>query len=53
MDVTEGMVLVGISHQLAPVELREREVERQDTKAEAPVMEFYYWDFPELSSRKN
>ncbi len=42
-----------LSGKIRRVELREREVERQDTKAEAPVGEFYYWDFPELSSRKN
>lgn len=42
-----------LSGKIRRVELREREVERQDTQAESPAMEFYYWDYPELSSRKN
>ena len=42
-----------LSGKIRRVELREREIERQDGQAEAPAMEFYYWNFPELSSRKN
>lgn len=42
-----------LSGKIRRIELREREIERQDTKAEAPATEFYYWNFPELSSRKN
>jgi acetyl-CoA synthetase/4-hydroxybutyrate---CoA ligase (AMP-forming) len=42
-----------LSGKIRRVELREREIDRQDGQAEAPAMEFYYWNFPELSSRKN
>ena len=42
-----------LSGKIRRVELREREIERQDGQAEASAMEFYYWNFPELSSRKN
>lgn len=42
-----------LSGKIRRVELREREIERQDGQADAPAMEFYYWNFPELSSRKN
>lgn len=42
-----------LSGKIRRIELREREIERQDTKAEAHATEFYYWNFPELSSRKN
>ena len=42
-----------LSGKIRRIELREREIERQDGQAEAPAMEFYYWNFPELSSRKN
>ena len=42
-----------LSGKIRRIELREREIERQDGQSEAPAMEFYYWNFPELSSRKN
>ncbi len=40
-----------ISGKLRRVELRENEVKRQDTNAEQKQTEFFYWDFPELSSK--
>jgi acetyl-CoA synthetase/4-hydroxybutyrate---CoA ligase (AMP-forming) len=42
-----------LSGKIRRVELREREVERQESDGDAPDLEFYYWDFPELSSKKN
>jgi len=42
-----------LSGKIRRVELREREVERQESQGDAPDLEFYYWDFPELSSKKN
>ena len=42
-----------LSGKIRRVELREREVERQESQGDSPDLEFYYWDFPELSSRKN
>jgi acetyl-CoA synthetase/4-hydroxybutyrate---CoA ligase (AMP-forming) len=41
-----------LSGKIRRVELREREIERQEKEGESPAMEFYYWDFPELSSKK-
>ncbi len=41
-----------ISGKLRRVELRENEVKRQETKATQQQTEFFYWDFPELSSKK-
>jgi 4-hydroxybutyrate---CoA ligase (AMP-forming) len=41
-----------LSGKIRRVELREREIERQEQSGESPSQEFYYWDFPELSSRK-
>lgn len=41
-----------ISGKLRRVELRENEVKRQETKEGAKQTEFFYWDFPELSSKK-
>jgi len=41
-----------LSGKIRRVELREREVERQESKGDAPTQEYYYWDFPELSSKK-
>jgi acetyl-CoA synthetase/4-hydroxybutyrate---CoA ligase (AMP-forming) len=40
-----------LSGKIRRVELREREVERQSSGTESPSQEFYYWDFPELSSK--
>ena len=42
-----------LSGKIRRVELREREIERQESQGDAPALEFYYWDFPELSSKKN
>jgi len=41
-----------LSGKIRRVELREREIERQENNGESPNLEFYYWDFPELSSKK-
>ncbi len=41
-----------ISGKLRRVELRENEVKRQDANSEQQKTEFFYWDFPELSSKK-
>lgn len=40
-----------LSGKIRRVELRKREVERQETQTGALGEEFYYWDFPELSSK--
>jgi len=40
-----------LSGKIRRVELREREVERQEKSADSPQQEFYYWNFPELSSK--
>lgn len=40
-----------LSGKIRRIELRQREIERQEQKADAPQQEFYYWDFPELSSK--
>ncbi len=41
-----------ISGKLRRVELRETEVKRQEAKEAQQQTEFFYWDFPELSSKK-
>lgn len=41
-----------ISGKIRRVELREWEVERQKKNEGAKEYEFFYWDFPELSSKK-
>ena len=41
-----------LSGKIRRIELREREIERQDAQGESPVQEYFYWDFPELSSKK-
>jgi 4-hydroxybutyrate---CoA ligase (AMP-forming) len=42
-----------ISGKIRRIELRENKVKRQDTCSKAVSNEFFYWDFPELSSKKN
>jgi len=41
-----------ISGKIRRIELRENEVARQETGAGPKTNEFFYWDFPELSSKK-
>ena len=41
-----------LSGKIRRVELRENEVERQSAGADSPKQEYFYWDFPELSSKK-
>ena len=41
-----------ISGKIRRIELRENEVTRQETGAGPKGNEFFYWDFPELSSKK-
>ena len=41
-----------LSGKIRRVELREMEIERMKNKKEAKNQEYYYWDFPELSSKK-
>ncbi|MCB2217027.1 acyl-CoA synthetase [Desulfofustis glycolicus] len=41
-----------LSGKIRRVELREREIERQQQSGQTPAQEHYYWDFPELSSKK-
>ncbi len=41
-----------ISGKIRRIELRENEVARQETGAGPKANEFFYWDFPELSSKK-
>ena len=40
-----------ISGKIRRIELREIEVSRQDAEAEEEITEYFYWDFPELSSK--
>ncbi len=40
-----------LSGKIRRIELRQQEEKRQQDKADAPNMEFFYWDFPELSSK--
>lgn len=42
-----------LSGKIRRVELRQNEEKRQQLKGDAKATEFFYWDFPELSSRKN
>ncbi|MDX9894014.1 MAG: AMP-binding protein [Desulfofustis sp.] len=42
-----------LSGKIRRVELREREVERQKQQGAQPAQEHFYWDFPELSSKKD
>ena len=41
-----------LSGKIRRVELREQEIERMGKNESAKNQEFYYWDFPELSSKK-
>jgi acetyl-CoA synthetase/4-hydroxybutyrate---CoA ligase (AMP-forming) len=41
-----------ISGKIRRIELRENEVARQETGAGPKAHEYFYWDFPELSSKK-
>lgn len=41
-----------LSGKIRRVELRQNEIKRQEDKKESSVNEFFYWDFPELSSKK-
>ncbi len=41
-----------LSGKIRRVELRDIEIKRQSTGAQAPKEEYFYWDFPELSSKK-
>ena len=40
-----------LSGKIRRVELRQNEEKRQEQKAEKAATEFFYWDFPELSSK--
>ena len=40
-----------ISGKIRRIELREIEVSRVDTEGEDEIKEYFYWDFPELSSK--
>ncbi|EKD36433.1 MAG: AcsM1, partial [uncultured bacterium] len=42
-----------LSGKIRRVELRQQEVERQESKAKGSQQEYFYWDFPELSSKKD
>ncbi|MBT8333697.1 MAG: AMP-binding protein [Deltaproteobacteria bacterium] len=41
-----------LSGKIRRVELREQEVDRQKAAASGPIQEYFYWDFPELKSKK-
>ena len=41
-----------LSGKIRRVELRQNEIKRQEAKKESSGNEFFYWDFPELSSKK-
>jgi acetyl-CoA synthetase/4-hydroxybutyrate---CoA ligase (AMP-forming) len=41
-----------ISGKIRRVELRQAELARQDDGSEEGIREYFYWDFPELSSKK-
>jgi 4-hydroxybutyrate---CoA ligase (AMP-forming) len=41
-----------ISGKIRRIELRELEIERKDKNAGAKEHEYFYWDYPELSSKK-
>ncbi len=40
-----------LSGKIRRVELRQNEIKRQETKSTSADLEFFYWDFPELSSK--
>jgi len=40
-----------ISGKIRRIELRENEVARQEKGAGPQTQEYFYWDFPELSSK--
>ena len=42
-----------LSGKIRRVELREQEIERMKKNEETQNQEYFYWDFPELSSRKS
>jgi acetyl-CoA synthetase/4-hydroxybutyrate---CoA ligase (AMP-forming) len=41
-----------ISGKIRRIELRENEHKKQDAGTERDKEEYFYWDFPELSSKK-
>ncbi|HSL39174.1 MAG TPA: hypothetical protein VK857_02295, partial [Desulforhopalus sp.] len=41
-----------LSGKIRRVELRQQEIDRQAQSAEEHKQEYFYWDFPELSSKK-
>ncbi len=41
-----------LSGKIRRVELRQREIDRKRNKEKAPNPEFFYWEFPELGSRR-
>jgi acetyl-CoA synthetase/4-hydroxybutyrate---CoA ligase (AMP-forming) len=43
-----------ISGKIRRIDLRDTETERQESEKDEdlPVNEYFYWDFPELSSKK-
>jgi acetyl-CoA synthetase/4-hydroxybutyrate---CoA ligase (AMP-forming) len=41
-----------LSGKIRRVELREQEIDRQKAAASGPKQEYFYWDFPELKSKK-
>jgi acetyl-CoA synthetase/4-hydroxybutyrate---CoA ligase (AMP-forming) len=41
-----------LSGKIRRVELRQNEIKRQEAKTASADTEFFYWDFPELSSKK-
>lgn len=41
-----------LSGKIRRVELREREIERQQQNQDSPTQEYFYWDFPELSAKQ-
>ena len=41
-----------LSGKIRRVELRQNEIKRQEAKADSSTTEFFYLDFPELSSKK-
>jgi acetyl-CoA synthetase/4-hydroxybutyrate---CoA ligase (AMP-forming) len=42
-----------ISGKIRRIELRQIEVTKQDTDLEDGIKEYFYWDFPELSSKNS
>jgi 4-hydroxybutyrate---CoA ligase (AMP-forming) len=41
-----------ISGKIRRIELRENEIEKQNNGDLSSAREFFYWDFPELSSKE-